>query len=55
MLRKLQQGEILNIIIRFFFRFVTYVVTLGLTSGQEQILCGDLMFRLVLKINFLNF
>uniref|UniRef100_A0A915DAN1 Sphingomyelin synthase-like domain-containing protein n=1 Tax=Ditylenchus dipsaci TaxID=166011 RepID=A0A915DAN1_9BILA len=25
-------------------RFVTYVVTLGLTSGQEQILCGDLMF-----------
>jgi hypothetical protein len=26
------------------FRFVTYVVTLGLTSGQEKILCGDLMF-----------
>ncbi|MFH4981508.1 hypothetical protein AB6A40_008217 [Gnathostoma spinigerum] len=25
-------------------RFVTYVVTLGLTSGQEKILCGDLMF-----------
>lgn len=25
-------------------RFVTYVVTLGLTSGQPQILCGDLMF-----------
>lgn len=24
--------------------FVTYVVTLGLTSGQEKILCGDLMF-----------
>lgn len=26
------------------FRFVTYVVTLGLTSGQDKILCGDLMF-----------
>lgn len=25
-------------------RFVTYVVTLGLNSGQEKILCGDLMF-----------
>ncbi|KAI6232383.1 Phosphatidylcholine:ceramide cholinephosphotransferase 2 [Aphelenchoides besseyi] len=25
-------------------RFLTYVVTLGLTSGQEKILCGDLMF-----------
>ncbi|CAG9539082.1 unnamed protein product [Cercopithifilaria johnstoni] len=25
-------------------RFVTYVVTLGLTSGQDKILCGDLMF-----------
>ncbi|KAI6191599.1 Phosphatidylcholine:ceramide cholinephosphotransferase 2 [Aphelenchoides bicaudatus] len=25
-------------------RFVTYVVTLGLTSGQPKILCGDLMF-----------
>lgn len=25
-------------------RFVTYVVTLGLTSGEEKILCGDLMF-----------
>uniref|UniRef100_A0A183C5W0 PAP2_C domain-containing protein n=1 Tax=Globodera pallida TaxID=36090 RepID=A0A183C5W0_GLOPA len=25
-------------------RFVTYVVTLGLTSGQPEILCGDLMF-----------
>uniref|UniRef100_A0A915BHB3 Sphingomyelin synthase-like domain-containing protein n=2 Tax=Parascaris TaxID=6254 RepID=A0A915BHB3_PARUN len=25
-------------------RFMTYVVTLGLTSGQEKILCGDLMF-----------
>uniref|UniRef100_A0AC34Q129 Sphingomyelin synthase-like domain-containing protein n=1 Tax=Panagrolaimus sp. JU765 TaxID=591449 RepID=A0AC34Q129_9BILA len=25
-------------------RFVTYVLTLGLTSGQEKILCGDLMF-----------
>ncbi|KAI6173478.1 Phosphatidylcholine:ceramide cholinephosphotransferase 2 [Aphelenchoides besseyi] len=24
--------------------FLTYVVTLGLTSGQEKILCGDLMF-----------
>uniref|UniRef100_A0A8R1XXX7 PAP2_C domain-containing protein n=1 Tax=Onchocerca volvulus TaxID=6282 RepID=A0A8R1XXX7_ONCVO len=24
--------------------FVTYVVTLGLTSGQNKILCGDLMF-----------
>lgn len=28
----------------FHSRFVTYVVTLGLTSGQERILCGDLMF-----------
>lgn len=26
-------------------RFITYVVTLGLTSGQDKILCGDLMFR----------
>ncbi len=26
------------------FRFMTYVVTMGLTSGQEKILCGDLMF-----------
>ncbi|CAJ0584071.1 unnamed protein product, partial [Mesorhabditis spiculigera] len=25
-------------------RFLTYVVTLGLTSGQDKILCGDLMF-----------
>ncbi|TKR80185.1 hypothetical protein L596_014299 [Steinernema carpocapsae] len=25
-------------------RFITYVVTLGLTSGQDKILCGDLMF-----------
>ncbi|KAF7633403.1 PAP2_C domain-containing protein [Meloidogyne graminicola] len=25
-------------------RFVTYVVTLGLTSSQPEILCGDLMF-----------
>ncbi|CAD6185250.1 unnamed protein product [Caenorhabditis auriculariae] len=25
-------------------RFLTYVITLGLTSGQEKILCGDLMF-----------
>uniref|UniRef100_A0A0K0FMC6 PAP2_C domain-containing protein n=1 Tax=Strongyloides venezuelensis TaxID=75913 RepID=A0A0K0FMC6_STRVS len=25
-------------------RFLTYVVTLGLTSSQEKILCGDLMF-----------
>uniref|UniRef100_A0AC35TQY7 PAP2_C domain-containing protein n=1 Tax=Rhabditophanes sp. KR3021 TaxID=114890 RepID=A0AC35TQY7_9BILA len=25
-------------------RFLTYVVTLGLTSGQSKILCGDLMF-----------
>ncbi|VDN60164.1 unnamed protein product [Dracunculus medinensis] len=28
----------------FATRFLTYVVTLGLTSGQEKILCGDLMF-----------
>ncbi|CAO4382903.1 unnamed protein product [Caenorhabditis nigoni] len=25
-------------------RFLTYVITLGLTSGQDKILCGDLMF-----------
>uniref|UniRef100_A0A914Y5U6 Sphingomyelin synthase-like domain-containing protein n=1 Tax=Panagrolaimus superbus TaxID=310955 RepID=A0A914Y5U6_9BILA len=25
-------------------RFVNYVVTLGLTSGEEKVLCGDLMF-----------
>uniref|UniRef100_A0AC34GY56 Sphingomyelin synthase-like domain-containing protein n=1 Tax=Panagrolaimus sp. ES5 TaxID=591445 RepID=A0AC34GY56_9BILA len=25
-------------------RFVTYVFTLGLTSGEEKVLCGDLMF-----------
>ena len=25
-------------------RFLTYVITLGLTSGQDKILCGDLRF-----------
>lgn len=28
----------------FIHRFVTYVSTLGLTSRQEKVLCGDLMF-----------
>ena len=26
-------------------RFLKYVVTLGLNSGEDKILCGDLMFR----------